>query len=226
MDQAPNHGTPAGASQEAIRAHYDVGAEFFKLWLDECLVYSAARLCDPFEVPPQDLTLGRAQENKLDFHLEAMRAGNASCILDIGCGWGALLDRAVERFGVDNAIGLTFSDSQHAYLRSKSADGVTVHLQSYETFEPDQSIDRIVCIGAFEHFVQPQTDAAARWRTYERFFALCFNLLAPRGRLSLQTICWGNVSRGRALTLLPVDYFPESDVSLSMGSAWRVERSL
>src|SRR5579872_6969858 len=90
--------TTSGASAEAIRHHYDVGTEFFRTWLGDELVYSAARWSDPLGEGPLLSSLERAQIAKLDFHLRAVRAGTGKSLLDIGFGWGALMRRALSIF--------------------------------------------------------------------------------------------------------------------------------
>ena len=101
QEQAPAH---AGASFEAIAHHYDVGTEFFRIWLDKELVYSAARW--KREAIGARESLERAQENKLDFHLNAVGAAPGASLLEIGCGWGAMLARSRRRFGVASVVGL------------------------------------------------------------------------------------------------------------------------
>src|SRR5262249_28276009 len=93
-----------GASAEAIRHHSAPSNEFYRLWLDRDMVYSCALF------GPGD-TLERAQERKLDFHVEQARAARARKVLEIGCGFGALLRRLVSVHGVERAVGLTLSDA-------------------------------------------------------------------------------------------------------------------
>jgi hypothetical protein len=93
----PPHRT--GASPAAIISHYDMGEEFFQLVLDPDLVYS----CALFEA---DDSLWDAQRRKLDHHIQASGAATAKRVLDIGCGWGALLRRLSDHWGVENAVGL------------------------------------------------------------------------------------------------------------------------
>ncbi|HXM36517.1 MAG TPA: class I SAM-dependent methyltransferase [Pyrinomonadaceae bacterium] len=92
-----------GASPEAIISHYDKGEDFFKLVLGPELIYS----CALFE---GDDDLVEAQRRKLDYHIETANAANAKRVLDIGCGWGAMLRRLVDHAKVPHVVGLPRSD--------------------------------------------------------------------------------------------------------------------
>jgi cyclopropane-fatty-acyl-phospholipid synthase len=83
----------SGASAEAICYHYDGGTEFYRLWLDHKLTYSAARWGDPCRIAAGPVSLELAQDAKLDFHLKALGIGRGDSLLDIGCGWGSMLRR-------------------------------------------------------------------------------------------------------------------------------------
>ncbi len=111
-----------GASNAAIQFHYDVGNPFYKIWLDEQLVYSAARWTDPITSEVLATTLEQAQQEKILFHLRAVKAKPEDSILDIGCGWGAILQSAVSNFGVRKATGLTLSKEQ-AIMISENCSG-------------------------------------------------------------------------------------------------------
>src|SRR4029078_710112 len=109
MDDSLATANQPGASQEAIEAHYDLGNEFFRLWIGPDLIYS----CALFE---GDDDLARAQTLKLDHHIEAAGAGGAANVLDIGCGWGALLNRLVTHWGGKRAVGLKLSRAPAASI--------------------------------------------------------------------------------------------------------------
>jgi len=202
----------AGASPEAIRFHYDVGTEFFRTWLGDELVYSAARWRDPLTNEVRAATLEQAQTEKLDFHLRAVRANDDSTLLDIGCGWGALIRRATSTYGVKRAIGVTLSAEQYTYVRDQNQPRVGVHLQSYETLALDASVSGIVSIGAFEHFAKPGLDREAKVAIYKNFFDRCRKILEPGSRLSLQSIFWQTVERRHTTEIVPSWVFPESDL--------------
>src|ERR1700730_13337793 len=93
--------------KENIARHYDLGNDFFRLWLDESLTYSCAYFRSASD------TLEQAQRQKIDHSLKKLRLQAGETLLDIGCGWGALVRRAAEHFNV-NATGITLSEEQHA----------------------------------------------------------------------------------------------------------------
>src|ERR1700734_3487805 len=132
---------------EDVQAHYDLSDEFFRLFLDPSQTYS----CAYFE--RDDMTLEEAQQAKVDLALGKLGLEPGMTLLDVGCGWGATLRRAIEKYDV-NVIGLTFSKTQAAHGQTKldghpSARSKRVLLQGWEQF--DEKVDRIVSIGAFAH---------------------------------------------------------------------------
>ena len=207
MDRGPQDQSPtdrsAGASREAIRAHYDVGEDFFRLWLGPELVYSAAL----FE---GDDDLAAAQMRKLDHHIDAAGARGARRVLDIGCGWGALLRRLVENAGVGEATGLTLSAAQAAWIRQTPHAGITVREESWRDHRPETPYDAIISIGAFEHFARPGLAPHEKLAAYREFFAFCRGALKDGGRLSLQTIAFV-ASDGSMPPFFAEEIFPETE---------------
>ncbi len=181
--------TERGASPEAIRRHYDVANEFYELWLDPTLCYS----CALWEGDEPDSMLEQAQLRKLDFHAHQVRANNAERVLDVGCGWGALVRRLVEAHGVRHATGLTLSTAQAEWSARHPDPRVSIRIESWVDHRPAAPYDGIVSVGAFEHFAKAEWPDAQRIAAYRAFFASCHGWLKPGGRLSLQTIAWGNV---------------------------------
>ncbi len=158
-----------------VQAHYDLSDDFFRLFLDPSQTYS----CAYFE--RDDMTLEQAQLAKIDLSLSKLRLEPGMTLLDIGCGWGATLRRAIEKYDV-NVVGLTLSENQAEHVR-KSFDQLDtsrtrrVLLEGWEKF--DEPVDRIVSIGAFEHF------GRSRWAP---FFEMAYSVLPADGVMMLHTI--------------------------------------
>ncbi|CAB3719763.1 SAM-dependent methyltransferase [Trinickia soli] len=135
------------SDKKAIQYHYDVSNEFYKLWLDENMVYS----CAYFENGDEDLAT--AQIKKIDHILTKIQVRPGHRLLDIGCGWGALVLRAAGKFGAQ-CVGVTLSQNQFdlATERVKAAgltDKIEIRLQDYRDVEGQ--FDRITSVGMFEH---------------------------------------------------------------------------
>ncbi|MET9730924.1 cyclopropane-fatty-acyl-phospholipid synthase family protein [Streptomyces sp. NPDC006458] len=178
----------AGATAEDIQAHYDIGKDFYALWLDPGLTYSCALWDGIAGAPGSTDLLVKAQHAKLRYHLGQAGITADSRLLDIGCGWGSLLRMATEETGVRHAVGLTLSADQHAHVRSLGLTGADVQVQDWRDHEPEDVYDGIVSIGAFEHFADQTMSRDERIGAYRAFFARCAGWLPPLGRLSLQTI--------------------------------------
>lgn len=132
---------------DAIAYHYDVSNDFYRLWLDENMVYSCAYF------KKQEDSLEQAQVQKLDHVLRKVRLQPGQHLLDIGCGWGALILRAAQKFGA-RATGITLSRHQHDLAQERIAaaglsDRCKVLLADYR--DMSGKFDRITSIGMFEH---------------------------------------------------------------------------
>jgi cyclopropane-fatty-acyl-phospholipid synthase len=132
---------------EAIRYHYDVSNDFYGAWLDPAMVYS----CAYFENGDEDLAT--AQIKKIDHILNKIGLQPGHTLLDIGCGWGALVIRAARRFGV-HCVGVTLSENQCKLARERVAQAgldhlVEIRLQDYR--DVTGAFDRITSVGMFEH---------------------------------------------------------------------------
>ncbi len=169
-----------------VQSHYDLSDEFFALFLDPSRTYS----CAYFEHP--DYSLEQAQLAKIDLALGKCNLRPGMRLLDVGCGWGSTMVRAMDRFDVD-IVGLTLSRNQFDYAHSllrqqdRGRRRAEVRLQGWEDF--NEPVDRIVSIGAFEHF---------RHERYAAFFARCNALLPADGRMLLHTIVQFNRHEIRA----------------------------
>ncbi|CAN5520292.1 cyclopropane-fatty-acyl-phospholipid synthase [soil metagenome] len=158
-----------------VQAHYDLSDDFFRLFLDPTQTYS----CAYFE--RDDMTLEEAQLAKVDLALGKLGLQPGMTLLDVGCGWGSTMMRAIEKYDV-NVIGLTLSKNQKAHVdgvfaASDSPRSKRILLQGWEQF--DEPVDRIVSIGAFEHFGKD------RW---DDFFAMADKSLPDDGVMLLHTI--------------------------------------
>ena len=198
--------TNAGASQEAIEFHYDMPADFFALWLGESMTYTAARYAEP------GMTMDEAQLNKINYHLDSARVAEGGRMLDIGCGWGTLLKTAVTKRGAASAHGLTLSPLQHQYITGLGIPNVTADLLSYEDYTPSEKFTSIVSVGAFEHFVQPESTKEERFDTYAALFERVADWMEPGGQFSLQTMAWGDATKAERDLIKIHDIFPESDL--------------
>ena len=127
------------------------------------------------------MTLEEASNAKFDLALGKLNLEPGMTLLDIGCGWGGALQRAIEKYDV-NVIGITLSRNQFEYSKAKLAAipterNVEVRLQGWEEFE--DKVDRIVTIGAFEAF---------KMERYAAFFERAYDILPDDGRMLLHTI--------------------------------------
>jgi cyclopropane-fatty-acyl-phospholipid synthase len=209
VDRAPDSdATPAtsdGATQEAIEHHYDVGRDFYALWLDERKVYSCALWPDGL-----DDDLEAAQVAKLAWHVDAAAAGGTGRVLDVGCGWGAMVRYLTEERSVGHATGLTLSSDQASSITE--SDRIEVRLEDWRDHQPADPYDAIVSIGAFEHFTRPELTVVERRAVYATFFNRCADWLSPGGRLSLQTIAYEDYDEatGAVSSFFTDEIFPES----------------
>lgn len=182
-DAAPPRGTRSAASlggelhsaardSAAVRFHYDVGNDFYRLWLDDRMVYS----CAFFRT--EDSSLDDAQLAKLDIVLDKLQIRDGMRLLDVGCGWGGLLIRAAERFPALTAVGITLAERQHELATERIAaagfsDRLRVELLDYRDAPANLGrFDRIASIGMAEHV------GARRMRDY---FAAARDCLEPGG---------------------------------------------
>jgi len=172
MSQAESKLSPFYEESQSI---YDLSDDFFALFLGPTMGYT----CGFFE--RDDMSLDESQLAKFDLALGKLDLKPGMTLLDIGCGWGGALERAVEKFDV-NVIGITLSRNQFEFSKKRLAGVSTqrfveVRLQGWEEF--DDKVDRIVSIGAFEAFKKVR---------YSAFFAKAYDVLPEDGRMLLHTI--------------------------------------
>jgi len=156
-------------SKKNIHAHYDLGNDFYKLWLDPSMTYSSAIFKD------QDEPLQQAQNNKYDRILDCLDTASGS-ILEVGCGWGGFAERAQCRgdFGIK---GVTLSEEQHAYAQRRLNATTNIALEDYR--HQNGTFNSIVSIEMFEAVGERY------WKTY---FEKIASLLDQKGKAVIQTI--------------------------------------
>ncbi|HEY4132644.1 MAG TPA: cyclopropane-fatty-acyl-phospholipid synthase family protein [Gemmatimonadaceae bacterium] len=154
----------------AVRFHYDVGNAFYALWLDRRMVYS----CGYFA--RGDESLDDAQVAKLDLVCRKLRLTHGERLLDIGCGWGALVIHAAKHYGAQ-AVGITLSEQQAAWARERVAreglsDRVTISVRDYRTLNAPEAFDKISSVGMVEH---------VGLKRLPDYFDAAYRVLAPGG---------------------------------------------
>ena len=154
---------------------YDISNEFFSLFLDRTMGYT----CAYFE--RDDMSLEEAQNAKFDLALGKLNLEPGMTLLDIGCGWGGAMHRAIEKYDV-NVIGITLSRNQSKYSQAKLASipterTVEARLQGWEEF--DEKVDRIITVEAFDAFKKER---------YRAFFERAYEIMPDDGRMLLHSI--------------------------------------
>jgi cyclopropane-fatty-acyl-phospholipid synthase len=172
---APSHGRTVKAhskaeNRDAIHFHYDVSNDFYALWLDRAMVYS----CAYFENSAVDLDT--AQVAKLDHICRKLSLQPGESFLDIGCGWGALVIHAAQRYGV-RAHGVTLSPQQLKVAQERIAqagltDRVSVELLDYRDLPGESVYDKVASVGMFEH---------VGLKNLPVYFSTVHRLLKPHG---------------------------------------------
>jgi mycolic acid methyltransferase MmaA1 len=160
---------------EESQATYDISDDFFALFLDPNMVYT----CAYFE--RDDMTLEEAQIAKLDLALDKLNLEPGMTLLDVGCGWGGAVVRAVQKYDV-NVVGITLSRNHYELSKTKLANipttrHVEARLQGWEEF--DEKVDRIVSFEAFDAFKKER---------YALFFDRAYEILPDDGRMLLHSI--------------------------------------
>jgi len=191
--------------RRAVTFHYDVSNDFYRLWLDRRMVYS----CAFFRSPEDDIDA--AQEQKLDYICRKLRLRPEQRLLDIGCGWGALVIHAAKNFSV-RAEGITLSEPQAEWARARVTEAgltseVTVRVRDYREIGANDSerYDAITSVGMAEH--------VGRERLPDYFRAV-YRALKPGGVFLNQAIGEGIVSRpdNRGSSFIEQYVFPDGDI--------------
>ncbi len=172
------------ATRQQMDTTYNYMDEIFRLSLGETADITCALYNGDFSK-----TLEQAQRDKHDYILDAIHFRAGSRLLDIGCGWGPMLEVAKKRGG--HGIGLTLSTKHAEACRH---NGLEAYVQDWKdiTVETFGKFDSVISLGAFEHFCSVEEYQAGKQDgIYDHFFRLCSELLPTGGRLYLQTVMWG-----------------------------------
>lgn len=191
-DTIARDGAPA-TNKANIAYHYDVSNAFYRLFLDAEMVYTCAYFTEDHG------DIDRAQRDKLDMICRKLRLKPGDRLLDIGCGWGALVCHAAQHYGVE-AHGVTLAEEQLALAREKVEQlglqgRVTLHLKDFTEMEGE--FDKISSIGMFEH---------VGIRNHPTYFQAVNRLLRPRGLYLHHSISRRAKKTDRAFNRMPAEY--------------------
>ncbi len=155
-------------SKKNIHAHYDLGNDFYELWLDPSMTYSSA-LFDTSD------NLRDAQNRKYDRMIDCLD-GESGRLLEVGCGWGGFAERALSRGDYD-VKGITLSKEQHDYAQNRLKKNANIALEDYR----HQT-------GKFDHIVSIEMFEAVGEKFWKTYFSKLKSLLNDKGRAVVQTI--------------------------------------
>jgi cyclopropane-fatty-acyl-phospholipid synthase len=161
-----------------VQRHYDLGNDFYSLWLDSSMTYSCAFFKSP------DCTLEEAQEEKRRIIYEKLQLSEGDRLLDIGCGWGSIILESAKLYPI-TAVGITLSKNQHEYVKEKikqeGLEGrVEVHFMHYEDLPKlGLKFNKVVSVGMFEHVGKGR---------HRKFFEVVSKIMEDGGLFLLHTI--------------------------------------
>ncbi len=172
------------ATQQEIEVSYDYLDEILRLTYGENFDYSGAMYNGDFSK-----TLEQAQKDKHAYILSNLNVNGGGRVLDVGCGWGPVLNAVSQQGGT--ALGLTLSKSQ---LEACRKNGFEALLKDWKDVQDGElgTFDGVVSVGSFEHFCSmTEYREGKQEEIYDRFFQFCHRHLGEQGRLYLQTMMWG-----------------------------------
>ncbi|ADC89338.1 Cyclopropane-fatty-acyl-phospholipid synthase [Thermocrinis albus DSM 14484] len=164
--------------EREVRKHYDLGNEFYSLWLDSSMTYSCAFFASP------GMTLEHAQQEKRRIIYEKLQLTEGDTLLDIGCGWGSIITEVATLYPI-RAVGITLSKNQYQYVKEKilqeGLEGrVEVYLMHYEELPKlGRKFNKVVSVGMFEHVGKGR---------HRKFFQVVSDILEEGGLFLLHTI--------------------------------------
>ena len=172
--------------KKEVTSHYDIGNDFYELWLDETMSYSCAYFKN------EDDTLYEAQKNKVDYILKKLQLKEGMSLLDIGCGWGYLLIQAAKKYKI-HGVGITLSEQQYLKFKERIKEEnleeyLSAQLMDYRDLEKSNlEFDRVVSVGMLEHVGR---------ENYELFFKNVNAVLKDKGLFLLHYISGRKESSG------------------------------
>lgn len=179
------------SSQADVQVSYDVGNEFFRLWLDRRMNYT----CAIFDGTDD---LDEAQVKKLAFLYDYAHITPEMSVLDIGCGWGANIEYLAVDRGVRDVHGITLSPAQFEEIQARDIPNLTTHCTSYLDYQPDRKFDAIMSICMIEHVVTPEDARTGKHiEKYRNYFRLAWEWSRPGAHFALQTILRNRIPRNR-----------------------------
>jgi cyclopropane-fatty-acyl-phospholipid synthase len=186
---------------DAIRHHYEVSNDLYRLILGPSMMYSGGYWEDGEDL---NEALDAAQFRKLDKFAEIanVRPGGAKRVLDIGCGWGTMINRVTTVHGAEAAVGLTLSRTQEAFndaLNNPRIKTLVTSWADYKVADDSEKYDAAFCINALEHFVSSNLPPKERTKRYRFFFQQIANALNPGAKFVLHTMTAEALPMNRAL---------------------------
>lgn len=179
------------STQQEVEVSYDVGNEFFRLWLDERMNYTCA-------IWDGDCSLEQAQLNKLAILSDFAKVGPGDRVLDIGCGWGAALEYLVERREVAEAHGITLSSAQLEEIEARGIPRCVASLSDYRDYRPERPFDAVLSICMIEHVATPeQARRGEHIALYRDYFRRIHEWTEPGAHFGLQVILRDRIPRDR-----------------------------
>lgn len=167
-----------GLEGKEVRRHYDLGNDFYKLWLDESMTYSCAFFYEP------NISIEEAQREKRRIIYEKLQLRDGDRLLDIGCGWGSIIFESASLYHI-NSVGITLSKNQYEFVKDKMRDlglerKVEVYLMHYEELPKlKEKFNKVVSVGMFEHVGKGR---------HRNFFKVVSQIIEEGGIFLLHTI--------------------------------------
>jgi cyclopropane-fatty-acyl-phospholipid synthase len=179
------------STQEEIEVSYDVSNDFFRLWLDENMHYTSA------VYDREDMSLEEAQENKAKWLYEFAEVTPDKRVLDIGSGWGSMIDYCVRR-GCKEGHGITLSTEQLEWARARKLPNAKFILCDYQDYAPAEPYDALVSVEMIDHLCSPaQAREGLAVDLYRAYFNKLASWVKPGACFGFQAILRNRIPRGR-----------------------------